>query len=196
MKIIQQRNDNDCMLAAIATVLGREYDDLWTPAFVERVIAEKGCNAGLSTEALAVAGLKENRDYWHIYTHQSNAWTKALLKGRRAIISVNSLNNQHGSHAVAWDGANLLDVSNKQAYRYLSSVVINTVWIFNEAAQAQAFVAWSALNATIDKTVTRLNGKASTPSAYYLSTYEDGRTAVCETASGRVLMWVDPDKAQ
>jgi hypothetical protein len=156
MKIVQQRNDHDCMLAAIATVLEKEYDELWTPEFIQKVVDTKGCTHELSNQALSIAGLKEHRDYWNVYTHQATDSTKALLRGRRAILSVNSLNNRHGNHAVVWDGENLLDVSNKTPFKYIGSVVLCTVWIFNEVSQSQAYVAWSTLNSTITKAVDRL----------------------------------------
>lgn len=134
MQIYQQKNNNDCMLAAIATLLQRPYDELFDSSWTERAVKEKGANEQFTTEALAHVGLKDRVDYRHIYLHRHGAdeELKRLFWGRRAIFSVQTLNHEFGSHAVAWIGNTLLDPSNKVAYKYIGSVMINTAWIFNE----------------------------------------------------------------
>lgn len=135
MKLIQQRNDSDCMLAALAMVLGREYDDLWTPAFVAKVQAAPGCTHDLLREAWIIAGLKENRDVFSVYAGYDNfELVKKMLRGRRAVLSVPSLNNKDGHHAVAWSGTELLDPSTQRTYRWLSHVFPGWMYLFNEAA--------------------------------------------------------------
>lgn len=135
MQLIKQRNNNDCMLAAIAMVVGKQYDELWTPEFVQRVVDGHGCNAELTAEALKIAGYHAKVDYWQVHTWDINDDAKRLLLGRRAILSVPSLNFQHGSHAVAWDGLKAYDPSPRQVYQWLEHLQPTSVIVFNEVKQ-------------------------------------------------------------
>lgn len=137
MQLIKQRNSSDCMLAAIAMVVGKQYDELWTPEFVQRVVDGHGCNDDLTAEALKIAGHRLGTDCWQVYTWTINGDTKRLLWGRRAILSVPSLNYQHGSHAIAWDGRTVYDPSKLQVYQWLEHVQPTSVIVFNEVKQAQ-----------------------------------------------------------
>ena len=129
MKMIKQRNDNDCMLAAVAMVAGKEYDDIYTPEFVQKVVDARGCNHELTMEVMARAGLKP----WTIYVHgHLDSYERRLLLGRTAVFSVASLNNRGGGHAVAWDGRDVFDPSPKLIYQWLEHLVIETIYTFDE----------------------------------------------------------------
>ena len=44
--------------------------------------------------------------------HYSSAFWAEILWGRRAILSVDSLNNEGGKHAIFWNGMKILDPQN------------------------------------------------------------------------------------
>lgn len=134
--LIQQKSDNDCVLASIAMLAGKErWEDLWTPGDLESVIKSRGVSE--HGEWLARAGYKEYTDYKEIYcSHIATNYLYAFLWRRRALLSVHSLNNENGSHMVFWDGVKLYDpqdgVEGKLAFRWLTSCVITRVWIFKD----------------------------------------------------------------
>jgi hypothetical protein len=57
-----------------------------------------------------------------------------MLWKRRALLSVSSLNIDHGSHMIYWDGTRIWDPNDgkegKLAFRYLSSCQITQAVIF------------------------------------------------------------------
>ena len=135
--LIQQKSNNDCVLAAIAMLAGKErWEDLWTPEDLDAVIK----SSGVSNHAdwLLRAGLKEHRHYIEVHCgHISQHYICAMLRWRKALLSVHSLNNEHGYHMVYWDGAKLFDpqdgVEGKIAFKYLTSCCITRVFLFNDA---------------------------------------------------------------
>ena len=132
MNMIKQRNDTDCALAAIAMIAGVDYDDLWLSEFVEKVVKAKGCGPELTDEALAIAGFTNREHYISCYTWGLSSDHRRLLWGRKAILSVPSLNYERGYHAVAWDGFRVFDPSPKQVYQWLEQLQITNAVIFNE----------------------------------------------------------------
>lgn len=137
MKHYTQRTDNDCMLACIATAVQQDYDALFVPDWLDRVIKERGATSAFAQEALEHAGLKHRVDFWQLHL-DSNLLSvdhfHNLFKGRRAIFSVPSLNHQHGRHAVCWMYDHLHDPNpeHKQRYRWLDQLFPNAVTLFNE----------------------------------------------------------------
>ena len=131
----KQRSTYDCMLASIATVLHRDYDELWTPEFRQEIEDAKGCYGKGIERAFAAAGLVQGSDYWTVYIPEEWAvrpMFKHLLRGRRALLQVPSLNHQGAQHIVCWLGDALHDPSNKQIYQWLEQCAPAFVWIFNE----------------------------------------------------------------
>jgi hypothetical protein len=128
--LIQQRTSSDCVLACIAMAAGAEsWDQVWTQADADKVVESKGVSPFDYSDWGARAGLKF--DYCSIYDTMSQKIVKYLLKGQRAILSVESLNIDGGSHAVFWDGNRLWDpnegVPGKLAFRHLHSCHISGI---------------------------------------------------------------------
>jgi hypothetical protein len=135
VNVYKQRGTYDCFLACVATALQRDYEGLWPEDFRQRIEAAKGCHGDTIDEALSIAGLNKNTDYWCLYI--PNAWSNEILlrrffNGRRALLQVPSLNHQNGQHIVCWMGETLYDPSNKQVYQWIDQCTPAYVWIFNE----------------------------------------------------------------
>ena len=134
--LIQQRTNHDCVLASMAMAIGKEkWEDAWTEEDLQKVVESRGIAD--YDPWLDRHGLKEGRDYISIYVHEdSMRVVKALLWKRRALLSVESVNHNYGSHAVYWDGERIWDpnegVEGKQHFRFLSTVFLNRVWIFKD----------------------------------------------------------------
>lgn len=106
--LIRQRSGNDCVLAAIAMAAGKSrWEDLWTDADLQSVIESKGVSN--VEHWLGRAGYEQNKDYVVIYCRNESSIAKAFLWKRRALLSVDSLNNVGGSHMVFWDGNRIYD---------------------------------------------------------------------------------------
>ena len=123
MKHVIQRTPHDCVLAAMAMAVGKDYDEAWTPEDTAAVVASKGVADW--EPWFTKQGLKEGRDWLVVYcSHIEQNHLKALLFARPALLSVCSLNNSGGWHAVYWDGFKLWDPSNRKQYEHLSSLCI------------------------------------------------------------------------
>jgi hypothetical protein len=132
--LIQQQSPNDCVLAAIAMAKGAEkWSDVWTPEDLQKVIDSKGI--GDLKPWLEKAGITS---YIEVYVRSESCnIVKRMLWKRRALLSVDSLNNSGGSHMVFWDGEKLWDPHEGHypeciAFRHLSSVSISEVYLFDQ----------------------------------------------------------------
>jgi hypothetical protein len=131
---IQQKSNHDCVLASIAMAVGKErWEDAWTEEDLQKVIESNGISDISSW--VERFGLEEYKHYRHIYVNgDTNRHVKAMLWKRRALLSVESLNTDGGSHMVYWDGTRVFDpqegVEGKIAFRHLSSMFLNHVHIF------------------------------------------------------------------
>lgn len=125
--LIQQKTLNDCALAAIAMAAGKEaWEDLWTEADLEAV---KGKGVADIEPYMLRAGMLRKVHYRTAYIHANlNPETlEVLLWGRRALLSVHSLNSAHNNHMIYWDGERLWDPSYERTYLHLRSCVVSTV---------------------------------------------------------------------
>lgn len=109
--------------------------DAWSDEDLQKVIESQGISD--FEPWFARHHIEEWKDYRHIYVHGDNVGiVKAMLWQRRAVLSVNSLNNNGGSHAVYWDGEKVYDpqegIEGKIAFRFLSSMVITNAYIFKD----------------------------------------------------------------
>lgn len=127
---IQQRSNNDCALAAIAMAAGKErWSDLWTQDDLDAVIKSKGVSD--LGPYLERAGIDSSK-YKQVYTYNFPTEELArLLWGRRALVSIASLNTESSNHLVYWDGTQVWDpqkgVAGKQHLVYLRSASIQRV---------------------------------------------------------------------
>jgi hypothetical protein len=130
--LVQQRSENDCVLAAIAMAAGKQkWEDAWTDDDLKAVIESKGV-ANLDTW-LKRMGYEEYKDYREVYCSYERL-VKVFLWQRRALLSVDSLNNEHGSHMVYWDGTRVWDPQEgregKLFHRILTGCCITRAFIF------------------------------------------------------------------
>ena len=143
----KQHFEYDCFLACITALVDGDYEKLWhdmpeydprvdSRSFIQRMDKDRGILGANVDAAFERAGLSKNKDYWCAsfvgdMTISSNV--RQLLKGRRAILQVPSLNYENGMHIVLWDGETLHDPSPKQKYQWLNhSLQIHYAWVFNE----------------------------------------------------------------
>lgn len=133
--ISKQRSNYDCVLASLTMAVNGDYDQLWPEDFRAHIEVEKGCYGKDLDRAFELAGLTRNEDYWPfcVVGLLERDWTiRTMLKGRRALLQVPSLNHQKSSHVVYWDGNELHDPSNKQVYQWIDQLAIQWIWIFDE----------------------------------------------------------------
>lgn len=142
---VYQRTNSDCMLACIAMAARKEYGEVWTPEWTAEVVERRGADYEFTQKALEHAGFHPwvNGDVgkivWHSHVREGmsrEGLLRAMLHGRRAILSVPSLNHFAGWHAVFWDGGELFDPNNpgdgKQVYRWIDQLAPREIWIFDE----------------------------------------------------------------
>jgi len=131
--MIKQQAEFDCVLVSIANATGKDYYEIFPEEFRRVVQEKKGCYSGEITQAFEYAGLTKDVDYKSLYVrHADEAVVRSFLWKRKALIQAVSLNHEGSEHVMFWDGQELHDPSNKQVYKYLSSVYPTYVWIFNE----------------------------------------------------------------
>lgn len=133
--LIQQKSGNDCVLAAIAMAAGKDkWEDLWTPEDLQSVIDSRGIND--VDPWMLRAGFEREKHFREIFVYSgSERIASALLWRRRALLSVDSLNNHGGSHMIYWDGQKIWDPHEGHypeflAFRHLTSCKINRVQLF------------------------------------------------------------------
>lgn len=127
--LIKQRTNSDCVLAAIAMAAGKDYDELWTTDDVTKVVKD----GGVSDEEpyMERAGFKKGVTYKRVSPWDINqAHLKNFLWGRRALLSIHSLNIPDGHHMVYWDGEEVFDPSPKDTYKRLHPMLITSVVLF------------------------------------------------------------------
>jgi hypothetical protein len=137
MNIYKQQGAYDCLLACLATATQKPYDELWDEAYRLYIEGAKGCYGDNIDRAFEIAGLRRHTDYWQVYIPETwavNPSLRMLLKGRRALLQVPSLNYPDAQHLVYWSGEALHDPSNKQVYQWLSQCAPAYIWIFNEVS--------------------------------------------------------------
>ena len=128
--MVKQRSLYDCLLACICMATDQDYDSIWPVSFQEEVETSKGTYGDAIVEAFSFAGLKYKSVYVGTMPKQA---ILAFLWKRRAILQVPSLNYEDAQHMVYWDGENIKDPSNLQAYRWLKQMPMpEYVFIFDE----------------------------------------------------------------
>jgi hypothetical protein len=134
MILTKQQATFDCFLACITCAVQRPYAELWPADFLADIEAKQTCSGDNIDKAFTLAGLTEKVDYWSHYVAMIPAGSlRGLLKGRRALLQVPSLNNPPpAQHIVYWTGSELHDPSNKQVYRWIDQCQPQHVWLFNE----------------------------------------------------------------
>lgn len=129
--LINQIGPSDCVLASIAMAKGCEtWGELWNE---EDLATVDGKGVGDEEPWMNRAGFVKHEDYKRVYIHGHNMdMIKALLWKRRALVSVNSLNIDHGGHMIYWDGEKIFDPSTKRTFLHLSTAIITAIIIFKD----------------------------------------------------------------
>jgi hypothetical protein len=114
--------------------VGKLWDELWTEEDLKKVIESRGI-ADIEPW-MERAGLKQWEDYKEIHVYYEQRYVGSLLWKRRALLSVDSLNIDGGSHMVYWDGTRIWDpnegLEGKQHFKFISSCKISRVVIFSD----------------------------------------------------------------
>lgn len=106
--LINQKSGSDCVLAAIAMAAGKTtWEDVWNADDLQKVIDEHG--VGDIAPWMERVGMLRNVHYREIYTQSDPRLARSLLWGRRALLTIDSLNIDGGMHMVYWDGEKLWD---------------------------------------------------------------------------------------
>jgi hypothetical protein len=137
MILCKQQHTFDCVLASLSTVLDLNYEKTWPLDFIQVVEEKAGCYGDQLDRAFELAGVVRGVDYWCVPVDTSYQLTYPksfynLIRGRRAVLQVPSLNIAGRYHAVAWDGSGILDPSTQRAYSRLETPRVLYIWLFNE----------------------------------------------------------------
>lgn len=138
--LIQQRTPSDCGVCCLAMVTGRPYED---------VLAAIGDAfdpvRGLGDEGRALDRLGFSNAFLDGYPvgdftrlHRGYAVSPEFFRdmawGRRALLSVPSLNKEGGWHMVYFDGRELFDPSTRTTYQRFRDLRPEELVLFREAA--------------------------------------------------------------
>lgn len=132
--LINQKTGYDCVLAAIAMAAGKTaWEDLWTADDLDEV---NGKGVSDIEPWMKRAGFTRLTHYKTVYLHACDQeQTKDLLWRRKALLSIDSLNNEHGSHMVYWDGERIWDPHEKHDdylfHRILTGVCLRSAYLLN-----------------------------------------------------------------
>lgn len=119
---IQQKTSSDCVLASIAMALDKPYDEVWSSEDTKWTVDNRGIAD--KDPWLKKAGITRYKEVHFLY-HMEQGYVHSLLWGRRALLSVHSLNIPGGYHMVYWDGQNLWDPSRQRTYAHLHSCIVS-----------------------------------------------------------------------
>jgi hypothetical protein len=111
MELVRQRTNDQCAIASIVMATGLDYDYVLNVATIARSYIQGTHTASLLNEL--------NVGFRAVYDHGQrfgiSVW-RDFLYGRRAVLSVESLNNEGGKHLVFWDGYKVLDPQNGNTF--------------------------------------------------------------------------------
>jgi hypothetical protein len=145
-RLIQQRTDYDCSLAAVAMAMGApSWGSVWTEEDLAAVVG-KGAHTGDILEKVKLERLK----HWTqvgVYGHDVSQAASFLWR-RPAILSVSSINSQSDWHAVYWDGEVLWDPQqgrpDRQYFKFLETVRIEQAYLLTDYVRGH-YAQWKAL---------------------------------------------------
>lgn len=146
--MIRQRTSFDCGIASMANLFGVTYEEI--AAFFS-FKTDEDCSTGpidaanigilLRRPVVAIETVEMFENYnvceWYAKTIDARPVMRTpgvwrFLAGRRAIVTVTSLNHKDTHHVVFWDGDRLCDPSNKKRHGPLSKP---QVWSFAVLAE-------------------------------------------------------------
>jgi hypothetical protein len=138
INLVMQRTQSDCGVCCLAMVTGRPYEDVLA-AIGDAYDLEKG----LGNEQEALRRLGYAGAYRHgqpmgdfVCLHRGYAISPDFFRdmawGRRALLSVPSLNKPGGWHMVYYDGVRVLDPSQRRTYEQFTDLKPDELVLFRE----------------------------------------------------------------
>jgi hypothetical protein len=137
-RLIQQRTAHDCAVCCLAMALGRVYEttlievgDTFDPERGMRYVTKALERLGLS---YTFDNGEPTGDFVNMYRGHimSPQFFRSLAWGRRALMSVPSLNFPGESHMVYWNGDRLLDPSALKVYERWDQLLPEELTLFRE----------------------------------------------------------------
>ena len=139
MEILKQRAEDDCAICCIAMALNRPYEDVMIAA-LESGAYKPGEGTYRPDEILRSLGEWSAIDEpfgTFIYRFKdrclSTEFFRTLAWGRRALMSVSSLNFPDKYHMIYWDGSTIYDPSNLKIYASFEELHPRSLILFREA---------------------------------------------------------------
>ena len=136
--LIKQRTPHDCVICSLAMLTGRSYEDV-VAAIGDVFDPERGVRyEQKALERLGFSCRFENGEPAgdFVSLHRAYAFSpqffRSLAWGRRALVSVPSLNYPDGSHMIYWDGIAVLDPSDKKTYQRFDELLPEELVLFRE----------------------------------------------------------------
>lgn len=138
-KLIQQRTAHDCAICCMAMLTGRTYEDV-IGAVGDAFDPDRGMRR--EQEALKRLGFAytfENGEPTGDIVCKHRGWVldpkffRDFAWGRRALLSVPSLNYPDGWHMIYWDGVTVFDPSTLKTYERWDQLRPEEMVLFREA---------------------------------------------------------------
>lgn len=136
--LVPQRSPCDCGVACLAMLTGRDYDD------VVAVVGDAfDPERGLESEQTALNRLgfsctfQDGEPVGDYIVHSkpfciSSSYLRFMLWGRRALVTVPSLNYNGGAHMVYFDGRDVFDPSTLKRYERYKQLEPTSLVLFRE----------------------------------------------------------------
>lgn len=123
MKVVKQKHTNDCALACIAMASGKDYDKIFSKKLIKTIEKEGGAYSVTLEQAYGAAGYEKDVSYSVVYTGGTNVGTvREFIWKRKALLQVDSLNQEGKMHLIYWDGEKIIDPSNLQVYNFIKNI--------------------------------------------------------------------------
>lgn len=118
--LVPQRTPNDCAICCLAMLTGTSYDGIMM-IVDDAFDPDRGMiNTSIALERLGFSGRFENGhaagdfvDYHRMYS-VSHDYFREFTWGRRALVSIMSLNEPCAFHMIYWDGHEVFDPSTRE----------------------------------------------------------------------------------
>lgn len=135
--MVKQRADDDCAVCSIAMATGLPYEEV-----LEKIGDAYKPGEGMYHPSIALERLGFKYTFENgipvgdiVCKHRgilSPDFFRSFAWGRRALLSVPSLNIPGGMHMVYWDGAQVFDPSNKKIYTEWKQLLPTHIVLFRE----------------------------------------------------------------
>lgn len=130
MKTYKQKTPNDCAIACFKMITGRRYNDVLKTVGDEYEPGKGLRSVQISLERL---GFGDDDFFRHIRPFLlSPEYFRRLAWGRKALLTVPSLNIKDGWHMVYYDGKKLHDPSTKKTYKRFEDLKPEQIVVFQE----------------------------------------------------------------